>query len=94
MPNPNNRKLPPVEKEFNSAKFNSLLIYTASTDEDRKKVWGNRQLMDKLDVTEPWETVDHLLLFGEKMDICDRIMESSGMGEDEESASPEEYVKN
>ena len=50
--------------------------------------------MDKLDVTEPWETVDHLLLFGEKMDICDRIMESSGMGEDEESTSPEEYVKN
>ena len=37
--------------------------------------------------------MDHLLLFGEKMDICDRIMESSGMGEDEESASPEEYVK-
>ena len=92
MPNPNNRKLPPIEKDFDSAAFHSLLIYYATTDEDKQKIWGNKTVMDKYDVLEPHETVDVLLQVGEKLEIVDIIMDISGL--DDEEATPEDYAKN
>lgn len=94
MPNPNNRKLPPIEKEFDAAKFNSLIIYTASTQEDREKIWGNPKVMDKYDILDPVETVDLLLAVGEKVDLVDTIMDISGMDPNDEEVTPEEYAKN
>lgn len=91
MPNPANRKLPPIEKEFNTAKFNSLLVYAASTREDQESIWGNKTLMQKYDLVEPWETVDRLLLFAEKSQLCDIVYEISG---GEEEATLEDYAKN
>ncbi len=92
MPNPNNRKLPPIEKEFDSAKFHSLLIYSATTAEDQEKIWNNPQVKDKYDILEPAEMVDLLLSVGEKLEIVDLIMDISGM--EENDATPEEYAKN
>lgn len=95
MPNPNGRKLPPIEKDFNNAMFNSQIIYMATTDEDKKKIWGNQQLMDKYDILDPVDTIDLLLAVGEKIEVVDVIMDISGLGGSvEEETSPEDYAKN
>lgn len=99
MPNPNNKKLPPIEKDFNNSKFKSWLIYLATTEEDQQKIWGNSALMQKHNLTEPWEGVDALLTFGEKSRIFDLVTEISGLDEDgnpdeEVTMDDEEYAKN
>lgn len=94
MPNPNNRKLPPIEKEFNGSLFNSLIIYSATTDEDKKKIWGNPAIMDKFGLVEEHESIDILLTVGEKTALSDKVVEISGMDETDEEVSVEEYTKN
>lgn len=92
MPNPNGRKLPPIEKDFDSAKFHSLIIYEASTPDCQREIWGNKEVMDKYDILDPVDCVDLLIPVGKKLEIVDTIMEISGL--DEEDASPEDYAKN
>ena len=95
MPNPNNKKLPPIEKEFNNSKFGSWLIYLATTEEDKAKIWGNAQVMAKKGLMEPWESVDVLLTLGEKRKLLDLVTSISGMDDDdEEFIDQEEYAKN
>ena len=96
MPNPNGKKLPPIEKDFNNSKFGSWLIYLATTDEDQAKIWSNPQVMAKMGLMEPWETVDALLTLGEKRALLDKVTAISGMDddEDEEILDEEEYAKN
>ena len=96
MPNPNGKKLPPIEKEFNNAKFGSWLIYLATTEEDQNKIWGNPQLMAKAGIMEAWESVDVLLNLGEKRKLLDLVTDISGMADDdeEEILDQEEYAKN
>lgn len=91
MPNPNNKKLPPVEKEFNNAKFGSWLIYLATTEEDQQKIWGNNALMQKKGLMEPWESIDVLLTLGEKRKLLDLVTEISGMDDDEDYMDDEEF---
>ena len=99
MANPNSKKLPPIEKDFDTTKFRSWIIYLATTEEDQKKIWGNTAVMQKHDLQEPWESVDVLLAFGEKTKLFDQITEISGLDEDgnvdtEEVMDEEEYAKN
>ena len=99
MANPNGKKLPPIEKDFDTAKFRSWMIYLATTEEDQNKIWGNSAVMQKHDLKEAWESVDVLLAFGEKTKMFDLITEISGLDEDgnvntEEVMDEEEYAKN
>lgn len=95
MPNPNNKKLPPIEKDFNNSKFSSWLIYLATTEEDKAKIWGNAQVMAKKGLMEPWESVDALLTMGEKRKMLDLVTSISGMDDEEgEFIDQEEYAKN
>lgn len=99
MPNPNGKKLPPIEKDFDTAKFRSWLIYLATTEEDQEKIWGNTALMQKHDLAENWESVDVLLAVGEKTKMFDVITDISGLDEDgnydeDENMDDEEYAKN
>ncbi|MBR7097984.1 MAG: hypothetical protein IKC59_01085 [Clostridia bacterium] len=96
MPHPENKKLPPIEKEFNSTKFTAWLIYIATTEEDQEKIWGNPAIMSKLGVTKPVETIDRLLKYGEKQALANRVYTISGMDEDEggQTTDEEEYAKN
>lgn len=94
MPNPANRKLPKIEKDFNDGLFNSLIIYAATIDEDKKKIWGNPAIMQKFDLVEPHESIDKLLTVGEKGDISNRIVEISGLEENANTVTEEEFVKN
>ena len=92
MPNPNGRKLPPIEKEFDSALFHSNLIYIATTEEDQQKIWNNKQVKERHEIVDPVDSIDVLLKVGEKLEIVDLIMDISGMGGDE--VTEEEYAKN
>lgn len=96
MPNPNNKKMPPIEKEYNHAKFNSWLIYLATTEEDQQKIWGNPALMKQLGLNQPVDAIDALLTIGEKQKLADLVTDISGMNdeEDEDTVSNEEYAKN
>lgn len=94
MPNPNNKKLPPVEKELDTAKFNSWLIYLATTEEDQNKIWGNPAIMQKFGLAQPYESIDVLLTLGEKHKLADLVTDISGMGDDDETIDEEEYAKN
>lgn len=94
MPNPNGKKLPPIEKELDTAKFNSWLIYLATTEADQQKIWGNSTIMQKYDLAQPFESIDVLLTLGEKRKLADLVTDISGMDEDEENVDEEEYAKN
>ena len=93
MPNPTNKKLPPIEKDFNSGLFNALIIYHGTTEEDKKRIWGNKEIMDKFNLIEPHESIDVLLTVGEKNKLSDLVIEISGWNE-ETDKDEEEYVKN
>jgi hypothetical protein len=94
MPNPNGKKLPPIEKERNTAKFNSWLIYLATTEEDQEKIWGNRAIMETFNLEQPYESIDCLLTLGEKQKLVELVMDLSGLSDDEEEINEEEYAKN
>lgn len=93
MPNPTNKKLPPVVKEMDTSKFNSWLIYLATTEEDQNKIWGNPAIMQKFGLAQPYESIDVLLTLGEKTKLANVVTDISGMNDDEE-IDQEEYSKN
>ena len=93
LSNPKGKRLPKVEGEFDSTRFNSWIIYIATTDEDKKQIWGNKAIMDKFELFDPVDSIDKLLTFGEKNRLADLVAEISGMDE-EEDMTEEEYAKN
>lgn len=94
MPNPNGKKLPPIEKDLDTAKFNAWLIYLATTEDDQIKIWGNPTIMEKFGLAQPVEAIDVLLTLGEKRKLADLVTDISGMSEDEDNITQEEYAKN
>lgn len=94
MPNPANRKLPKIEKEVDSDRYLSEVIVAATIAEDQRKIWGNPKFMEKYDLLQPQESVNILLLAGEKVQITEFIAEISGINEDVGGATPEDYAKN
>ena len=94
MPNPQGKKLPPIEKDFNSDVFNSWLVYLATTETDQGKIWGRRELMRKYSLELPFESVDILLTVGEKKKLVDTVLAISGMDDDadEDEITLEDYA--
>lgn len=98
---------PISEKDFNTAKllatndgeldmalFNSGIIYLATTEEDRKKIWDNIEIRqhfkrDGEETLAPVETIDRLLTVGEKFKLTEVIMKISGISEDEDEPQDE-----
>jgi hypothetical protein len=81
-----------VPRDFNAAKFNSLMIYTATHPEDKKALWDNKTLWDRAGVLAGWQLVDKVLKRGEKDAVIELIEKLSGYGEDNENL--EETLKN
>jgi len=75
---PRKRGQPKREIETNTAKFRSWLIYTATVDEDRAKLWDNKKAQEALDVLQGVDMIDAVLLSGEKDRVIDVINEISG----------------
>ena len=94
--NPLNKKLPQIEseKDFDTALFHSWLIYIATVDADKEKVWGNPAIKNKYNLMLPVDSVPVLLRMGEMNKVVDIIMDISGIGTDEEEESVEVTVKN
>lgn len=72
-----------------TAKYRSLLIYTATVPEDRQALWDNREVWQQLNVLSGWQVIDRVLLAGEKDAVLAKVDELSGYG-----ASLEEVAKN
>ncbi len=82
-----------VPREFNSAKFNSLVIYTATHPDDKKAIWDNKDLWAKAGVVTGWQLVDKVLKRGEK-EKCIELIESLSGYADEDAEATEETLKN
>lgn len=82
-----------IPKEFNTAKFNSLVIYTATHPEDRKAIWDNKELWNKANVVAGWQLIDKVLKRGEKEKVIELIEKLSGYT-DEENEDSIETLKN
>lgn len=83
-----------VPSDFNSAKFNSLVVYRATHPEDRKWLWDNKELQQRAKVLTGWRVVDAVLRYGEKEAVIELIEKLSGMDEDTDKDGLEETIKN
>ncbi len=83
-PNPTNKKLGKVKVDQENDKLASWLIYLSTIEEDQEKIWGNKQIMGKFGLMEPWESIDCLLKKGEKDRLLDQVFEISDMNDDDE----------
>ena len=89
--NPTNKKLGKVRVDIDDAKFNSWLIYLATTEADQDKIWGNRAVMEKFNLMQPWESIDYLLRTGEKAKLLEEVLKISGLDDDEETMDDETF---
>lgn len=92
MANPAGKNLPLIEKDTDNALYRSWLIFLATSDEDKQKIWGRKEIKDKYNLMTSAESVDILLKAAEKEALIDLIASLSGFGED--SVSVEEFAKN
>lgn len=85
-----------VPKEKNNVRYRSQVIYEATIEEDRKKLWDNKKAWASLDVLSGIDMVDKVLMAGEKDHIYDIIEKESGFTNDslEEVKSLEDSAKN
>jgi hypothetical protein len=80
---------PRVAVDTDISKYRSSIIYAATVNEDRAKVWDNKRAQDSLGVLQGVDMVDKVLLAGEKSRVFDLIDEISASEDD-----TEELVKN
>ena len=77
-----------------TAMYHSDLIYTATVDEDKAKIWDNKNLWRPVNAITGVDMVEKLIPYaGKKQDIVGRIERLSGFDEDAESEF-EEAIKN
>ena len=81
-----------LPESTNTTGYHSDLIYTATVDEDKAKLWDNKRLWAAVNAVTGTDMVDKLIPYaGKKQAIVERIERLSGYDEDEEY---EETVKN
>lgn len=76
-------------EQTDSVRYRSALIYQATIDEDRAKVWDNKDAWKALNVLNGIDLVDKILLAGEKDAVLELIDKISGY-----STTMEEVAKN
>lgn len=76
-----------IPQDTNTSLYRSLLIYTATVESDRKKLWDNKKAWEKLGVLTGFELIDKVLLAGEKAAIVDKIDQLSGFSEEMEEVA-------
>lgn len=78
-----------IPEEVDTVRYRCMLIYEATTPEDRKKIWDNKALWKAKDLATGIEAVDILLKAGEKNAICEKLDAISGY-----ELTEEEVAKN
>lgn len=89
-----NRRLGGIRlpESTNTTGYHSDLIYTATVDEDREKLWNNKKLWSAVGAITGTDMVDKLIPYaGKKQAIVERIERLSGYDDEDEY---EETVKN
>ena len=76
-------------EELNSPRYSSQVIYTATLDEDRAKLWDNKGVWTKLNVASGVDVINAVLKIGEKVKILEVIQDISGYSDD-----LDEFIKN
>ena len=76
-------------EKTNKARFRSQLIYQATVEEDREKVWNNKESWKVVGVLNGIDLIDKVLPAGKKNEVIDVIDRISGYAE-----SVEEVIKN
>jgi hypothetical protein len=77
-------KLP---EETDTTRYRSLLIYEATVEEDRKRLWDNKEAWSRLNVLNGPDLIDAVLMAGEKDAIVAKIDEISGYDVDLEETA-------
>lgn len=93
LPNPAGPKYPHISGERNTASYHNYLIYSATIEEDRAKIWNNAQIKDKYNILDSADSVDVLLTAGTKSKVVDEILALSGF-DGEDVVDEEDYIKN
>ncbi len=75
-----------VTDSVDASAYRSSVIYEATVDEDRKKIWDNRAAWGRLDVLSGYQMIDKVLKAGEKDAVYEKIEEISGYNSQEEIA--------
>lgn len=78
-PNPSGAKPPHVKEAYNDQIFKSWVIYLATVEEDRLKLWDNEEIMKRNDILSPAERIDNMLTIREKNKLVEIIAEISGL---------------
>ena len=89
-----NRRLGGIRlpESTNTTGYHSDLIYTATVDEDKEKLWKNKKLWDAVGALTGTDMVDKLIPYaGKKQAIVDRIEKLSGYDDEDDY---EDTVKN
>ncbi|MCL6597940.1 MAG: hypothetical protein K6T81_04300 [Alicyclobacillus macrosporangiidus] len=76
-----------IPQSRDDALFRSLLIYKATVDEDRQKLWNNKAAWQHFNVLSGPDLIDRVLLPGEKLAVVGKIDELSGYGTDLEETA-------
>lgn len=83
-----NRNKP--NEELDEARFLSQVIYEATVEEDKKRLWNQREVWDALNVISGVDAVNLILTPGEKSRLGREIEKLSGYSED----GLDEQIKN
>ena len=67
-----------VADHVDGGRYRSQLIYEATVEEDREKVWNNHRAWEQLNVLNGIDLVETVLKAGEKDAIIDKLDEISG----------------
>lgn len=86
-----NKRAPKYAAGIDDSKNSAMIIYEATVDEDKKRIWGNKEFKQALGLMQNWECVNKILKPGEKSYVVDAILELSGYTND--GVSIEEYDK-
>jgi hypothetical protein len=67
-----------LPEETDQARYRSLVIYTATLDDEKRSLWGQKELWTKYNVENGPAFVDAVLKPGEKQAVFNKIEEISG----------------
>ena len=75
-----------VADDIDTSAYRSAVIYEATVEKDREKIWDNKAAWEKLDVVAGYQLIEKVLKGGEKDAVYDKIEEISGYGSVEDVA--------
>lgn len=69
-------------EDTDEARFISQLIYEATIDEDKQRIWNNKTVWRQLNVLSGVDVIHKILLPAEKIKLAEEIEKISGYNED------------